>query len=60
MQTFAFWEQGCRNARHETENILLKFEVAGDASSPTLCASVRAVPWTDEAEQQISRLALSG
>jgi len=27
---------------------------------PSLCASVQAVPWADEAEQQISRLALSG
>jgi len=38
----------------------LKFEVAKQASSPSLCASVRAVPWADEAEQQLSRLALSG
>jgi len=37
----------------------LKFEVARQASSPSLCASVRAVPWADEAEQQHSRLALS-
>jgi len=38
----------------------LKFEVARQASSPSLCASVRAVPLADEAEQQLSRLALSG
>ena len=38
----------------------LKFEVAREASSPSLCASVRAVPWADEAEQQLSRLDLSG
>ena len=38
----------------------LKFEVARQASSPSLCASVRAVPWADEAEQQLSKLALSG
>jgi len=37
----------------------LKFEVAGQASSPILCASMRAVPWADEAEQQLSRLAPS-
>ena len=37
----------------------LKFEVARQASSPILCASVRAVPWADEAEQQLSRLAPS-
>ena len=30
------------------------------ASSPSLCASVPAVPWADEAEQQLSRLAPSG
>jgi len=34
--------------------------VARQASSPSLCASVRAVPWADEAEQQLSMLALSG
>ena len=38
----------------------LKFEVAKQASSPILCASVRAVPWADEAEKQLSRLAPSG
>jgi len=38
----------------------MKFEVARQASSPSLCASVRAVPWADVAEQQLSRLALSG
>ena len=34
----------------------LKFEVVRQASTSSLCASVRAVPWTDEAEQQLSRL----
>jgi len=34
--------------------------VARQASSPSLCASVRAVPWADEAEQQLSRLYVSG
>jgi len=38
----------------------LKFEVARQASSPSLCASVRPVPWADEAEQQLSRLTPSG
>ena len=37
----------------------LKFEVARQASSLILGASVRAVPWADEAEQQLSRLAPS-
>jgi len=37
-----------------------KFEVARQASSPILSASVGAVPWADEAEPQLSRLALSG
>ena len=35
------------------------FEGARQAGSPSLCASVRAVPGADEAEQQLSRLALS-
>jgi len=38
--------------------VTLKFEVARQASSPSLCASVRAVPWADEAEQQLSKLAI--
>ena len=38
----------------------LKAEVARQASSPSLCASVRAVPCADEGEQQLSRLAPSG
>jgi len=47
-------------ARHAPPKIYLKFEGARQANSPRLCASVRAVPWADEAEQQLSRLALSG
>ena len=39
--------------------LCLKFEVARQSSSPSLCASVQAVPWADEAEQKLSRLALS-
>ena len=42
-----------------SQKIRLKFEGARQASSPSLCASVRAVPWPDEAEQQFSRLAVS-
>ena len=34
-----------------------KFEVARQASSPSLCASERGVPWADEAEQQLSVIA---
>ena len=45
---------------HGTPKLRLKFEVARQASSPSLCASVQAVPWADEAEQQLSSLALSG
>jgi len=37
-----------------------KFEVARQASSPSLSGSVRTVPWADDAEQQLSRLAISG
>jgi len=45
---------------HLFQNLRLKFDGARQASSPSLCASVRAVPWADEAEQQLSRLAPSG
>ena len=38
----------------------LKFEVARQASSPSLCDSVRAVPWAHKAEQKLSRLDFSG
>jgi len=38
----------------------LKAEVARQASSPSLCASVRALPCADEAEPMLSRLAPSG
>ena len=44
----------------DTPKLRLKFEVARQASSPSLCASVRAVPWAHEAEQQLFRLAPSG
>jgi len=47
------------DGRHRPINVRLKFEVARQASSPSVCASVRAVPWADEAEQQLSRLAPS-
>ena len=46
-----------KGAWQEPSKICLQFEVARQASSPTLCASVRAVPWADEAEQQLSKLA---
>ena len=45
---------------HGHSMIRLKFEGVRQASSPSLCVSVRAVPWADEAEEQLSRLALSG
>ena len=45
---------------HGPPKIRLNFEGARQASSPSLCASVRAVPWADESEQQLSRLALYG
>ena len=44
---------------HRPQKIRLKFKVARQASSPSLCASVRAVPWADEAEQQLSKLNIS-
>ena len=45
---------------HGAPKIRRKFEGSRQASSLSLCASVRAVPWAHEAGQQISRLALSG
>ena len=63
LKTFTFSEQCCWRRPAGTYPILglrLKFEVAGQASSPSLCASVRAGPWADEAEEQLSRLAPSG
>jgi len=38
-------------------NLRLKFELARQASSHCPCASVPAVPWPDEVEQQLSRIA---
>ena len=46
--------------RDTRSRLRLKFYVARQASSPILCASVRALPWADEAEQQLSRLAPAG
>ena len=56
---FAYSEQGCGGPWNGKPKLHLKFEVARQASSPSLCASVRAVPWADEAEHQLSRLAPS-
>ena len=50
---------GLRGPLHGYPKIRLMLKGARQASSPSLCASVRAVPWADEAEQQLSRLALS-
>ena len=50
---------GLTEPLHRHTKIFLKFEGARQASSPSLCASVLAVPCADEAEQQLSRLALS-
>ena len=47
-------------ARHGPLKLRCKFEVARQASSPSLCASVQAVPWADETEQQLCQVALSG
>jgi len=51
------WKENGR--RTSIPRLRLKFEVARQASSLYLCASVQAVPWADEAEQQLSRLAPS-
>ena len=44
---------------HGPPKLRLKFEEARQASSLSLFASVRAVPWADEDELQLSRLAIS-
>ena len=59
LQTFAFLKKNCESSLAGTAPIprlRLKFEVARQASSPSLCASVRAVPWADEDQQQRFRL----
>jgi len=56
---FALMGQGCSRHPAETRKFRLKFEVARQARSSSLCVPVRAEPWADEAEQQLSRLAPS-
>jgi len=51
---------GLRRPPRGHPKIRLEFKGAKQASSPSLCASVQAVPWADEAEQQLSRIAISG
>ena len=51
---------GLKQSHKRNTKITLKFEVEREVGNPSLCASVRAVPWAEEAEQQLSRLALSG
>jgi len=55
-----FQSRAAGGVRHVSHKIRLKFEGARQASSPSLCASVREVPWADESEHQLSRLVLSG
>jgi len=60
---FALSEQGCQSilaGAPPNLKLRVKFEVARQASSPSLGASVRAVQWADEAEQQLSRIPPSG
>jgi len=47
-------------ALHEQPKLRLKLEVARQARITSLCASVRPVPWADQAKKQLSRLASSG
>jgi len=51
---------GLKKSHKRNTKIPLKFEVARQVGNPSLCASVRAVTWADEVEQQLSVLALSG
>jgi len=46
-------------AWHGPRNFRLKFEMSRQERSLSLCATVREVPWEDEAEPQLSRLAPS-
>jgi len=55
-----FRSRAAGDARHGPPTLLMKFEMARQARSPRLCASVRAVQWADYAEQQLSRVAPSG
>jgi len=54
-----FRSRADRGVRHGPPKLRLKLEVAREANSPSLCASVRAVPWADEAEAQFSRISPS-
>jgi len=63
LQTFAFSEQSQERRLAGITlfpRMCLKFEVARQGISPSVCVCVRAVPCADEAEQQLSRLATSG
>jgi len=55
-----FQSRDAGGARNGPPKVHLKFELVRQASSPSLCASERAVQWADEAEQKLSRLAFSG
>ena len=55
-----FRSRAAGGAQEGIPRLHFKFEVTRQARSACLCVSVRAVPWADEAEQQLSRLALSG
>ena len=54
-----FQSKAAKGSKQGHPKIRLKFEVARQASSPILFASVRAVPWAAEAEKQLSRIAHS-
>jgi len=57
-----FWAGLLEAPRTDTPipGLRFKFEVARQASCPSLFAFVRAVLWANQAEQQLSRLAPSG
>jgi len=54
-----FGRRAARGHLHGPPKLRLRFEEVRQARSPCFCAYVRAVPWADEAEQQLSMLALS-
>jgi len=50
LETSRFGSRAEKRDQQGSLKIRLKFEESRQASSPSLCASVRAVPWADGAE----------
>ena len=59
LQMFAHLREGCDRCPGEPPMLCFIFEVAKQARSLSHCGPMQAVPSTDEAEQQLNRLAAS-